>query len=121
PDGPVRPTNLVAQALTAGDEIILLAESRGEPAGLIHVQLYDTPPLSAMVARRRAHVEDLVVHERFRRRGVGRRVLEAASEWARAHRASEIVLTVWRGNHVAARFYRALGYRPLSQVMARAL
>ena len=43
--------------------------------------------------------------------------MQAASAWARDRGARQLVLTVWEGNTDAERFYAALGYRRISQVL----
>ncbi len=70
-----------------------------------------------MVPRRRAHLETLVVAAAARRRGLGRRLVTAAGDWARAQGAVEMVLTTWAGNTAADAFYERLGYRVLSRVL----
>ncbi|HJZ86401.1 MAG TPA: GNAT family N-acetyltransferase [Polyangia bacterium] len=115
--GHPRSASFIAEALQSPDQTVLLAVASGAPVGLVHVQLYDTPPLPTMVPRRRAHIEDLVVTRSHRRRGIGRKLMAAATEWARAGGAVEIVLTVWEGNQTAGRFYHALGYRALSRTL----
>jgi diamine N-acetyltransferase len=74
-----------------------------------------------MVPRRRAHVETLIVNARQRRRGIGRRLLVTAAEWAKARAATEMILTTWAGNSDADAFYQRLGYRVLSQVLRTSL
>jgi ribosomal protein S18 acetylase RimI-like enzyme len=86
-------------------------------AGVVAARVYDTPAEPAMLPRRRVHVETLVVASRRRRRGIGRRLLGAAGEWAKARGAVEIVLTTWAGNEGADAFYQRLGYRVLSRVL----
>lgn len=86
-------------------------------AGVVMVRVYDTPAEPSMQPRRRGHVETLVVAAHRRRRGVGRRLLAAAGEWARAQGAVEMVLTTWAGNEGADAFYERLGYRVLSRVL----
>ena len=85
--------------------------------GFLALRLYETPPDPTMVARRRAHLETLVVARGARRRGIGRQLVAAASEWARARGAVEMVLTTWAGNAAADAFYERLGYRVLSRVL----
>jgi ribosomal protein S18 acetylase RimI-like enzyme len=85
--------------------------------GMVSARVYDTPAEPAMLPRRRAHVETLVVAAHSRRRGIGRRLLSAAGDWARARGAVEIVLTTWAGNDAADAFYQRLGYRVLSRVL----
>ena len=101
---------------------VLVADAGAEAAaGLVVVRMYDTPQSPTMVPRRRGHVEVVVVAARHRRCGVGRRLMDAAAAWARAHGAVELVLTTWAGNEAADAFYRRLGYRPLSTVLSQPL
>ncbi|HEY2747679.1 MAG TPA: GNAT family N-acetyltransferase [Polyangia bacterium] len=102
-------------------ETILVALSKEEGkdvvCGACHLQIYDTPVGHTMVSRRRGHVETLIVARAQRRRGVGRALMTAATDWARDHGAHQLLLTVWAGNQDAERFYAALGYRTISQVL----
>jgi ribosomal protein S18 acetylase RimI-like enzyme len=119
--------------LEDGTTLVLVAERGREAApvaeggrgaglsGLVVARIYDTPESPTMVPRRRGHVESLVVASGARRHGLGRRLMDGASDWARAAGAVELVLTTWAGNEEAEAFYRELGYRPLSQVLARSL
>jgi ribosomal protein S18 acetylase RimI-like enzyme len=118
---PSHPREDYERALRSTDEHIRVAVEAGQLLALIHIQIYDTPPLAQMTPRRRAHVDSLVVAEAARRRGVGRRLLDDASSWARARGADEILLTVWAGNDAADRFYDALGFRRISTVLGRDL
>jgi ribosomal protein S18 acetylase RimI-like enzyme len=85
--------------------------------GFLSLRIYETPHDPTMVPRRRAHLETLVVAPRVRRRGIGRRLVAAASDWAREQGAVEMVLTTWTGNAAADAFYERLGYRVLSRVL----
>lgn len=100
---------------------VFLARQDGQPVGTVQVRIYDTSDQSMMLVRRRAYVEDLVVDERCRRQGVGRALMEAATEWAEDRGVSQVVLTVWQGNEAAQHLYRELGYREINSVMARDL
>jgi ribosomal protein S18 acetylase RimI-like enzyme len=70
-----------------------------------------------MVSQRRGHIETLIVARAQRRRGIGRALMVAATGWARSRGAHQLLLTVWAGNDDAERFYAALGYRTISQVL----
>jgi ribosomal protein S18 acetylase RimI-like enzyme len=118
---PARAESFVDEALSSHDQAVLVAESGGEVIGLVHVQIYDTPPVPVMVPRRRAHIEDIVVKKTHQRAGIGRRLMEEAGRWANDQGATQIVLTVWRGNADAERFYAALGYKEVSRVLERDL
>lgn len=116
---PTRAREEVEKILRAPDETIVVAEADGAVIGLVHVQIYDTPPVASMVPKRRAHIDNLVVDLAARRRGVGRRLLEAATVWSRARGAEELLLTVWEGNDEATRFYEAVGFGRVNTVLGR--
>jgi ribosomal protein S18 acetylase RimI-like enzyme len=100
--------------------LALVAVDQGKgtaPVGFLSLRVYDTPADPTMVPRRRGHVETLIVNARQRRRGIGRRLLATAADWARARGATEMVLTTWVGNAEADAFYERLGYRVLSRVL----
>lgn len=119
---PPRSREEVEKILRTPDELILIAEElepESRAVGLVHVQIYDTPPVPSMVPRRRAHVENLIVDAEHRRRGLGRRLLDGGAEWARSHGADEMLLTVWEGNDDAVRFYESLGFGRVNTVLGR--
>ncbi|MFH0900119.1 MAG: GNAT family N-acetyltransferase [Pseudomonadota bacterium] len=105
--------------LRVSDETVLVADDDdGNVEGLVHVQLFETPAAPSMVPGRRAHIENLVVAAAARRHGVGSELVSAARAWATRRGASEILLTVWRGNTAAELFYESLGFQRLSSVLA---
>jgi GNAT superfamily N-acetyltransferase len=63
----------------------------------------------AMRFGRRCWLEDLVVTRAVRSRGAGRRLLDAATEWARAHGCTELGLASAAARKDAHRFYRQCG------------
>ena len=85
--------------------------------GYATLRIVDTPRDPALVPRRRAHVETVVVDERHRRRGVGTALMRALADWAQRREAAEVVLTVWSRNAAALALYRRLRYQPVAQVL----
>lgn len=100
-----------------GASEILVAADRDGVHGYVLVRIVDTPAHPAMTPARRAHVETLVVAQGQRRQGHGTRLMREARRWAAGRGATELLLTVWSENDAAAGFYRALGYRPVAQVL----
>jgi GNAT superfamily N-acetyltransferase len=57
-----------------------------------------------------ALIEELVVDEKARRRGIGRALIQAALDWASAQGCSEVEVSTELDNSVARAFYRRLGF-----------
>lgn len=60
--------------------------------------------------RRRGYIHDLVTRERYRNRGVGRRLVEALVAWMRDEDATTVELTVADKNARAIAFWEHLGF-----------
>jgi len=118
---PARSKLYLDRIIDDSNQELLVAVSGDRLLGLIHLQIYDTPKSPVFADRRRAHVEDLVVDTPARRRGVGRALLSSGEDWARRHQATQMVLTLWRGNEAAEAFYDRHGYGTVSQVLVREL
>lgn len=91
--------------LAHADAGVLLAEGGGQAVGLASVYV-DIPSMRYGL---RCWVEDLVVDKSQRGRGVGRRLLDAATAWARDHGCSHLELDSGMGRKDAHRFYLAQG------------
>jgi ribosomal protein S18 acetylase RimI-like enzyme len=86
---------------------IFVAEaSQGQVVGLLSMSqrwtLWHTGPC--------ALIEELVVDEGARRQGIGRALIQAALDWARAQGCSEVELSTEPDNRQAQAFYRRLGF-----------
>lgn len=58
------------------------------------------------------HITNIAVHPRFRRKGIGRKLLLAVEELVRARGGERMTLEVRKSNHEAQRLYMRLGYVP---------
>jgi GNAT superfamily N-acetyltransferase len=91
----------------SGDHAAFVAETAGgDIAGWIGVFIY-----RCVEADVRAEISGLVVEDRLRSLGIGRRLLERAEEWAREKGCAEVGL---RSNVIRDRahaFYERLGYK----------
>ncbi len=89
---------------------VLVAEIGGEVAGyvtsLTKVKSEDLEDGDAEYGL----VSDLVVAQEFRRRGIGRKLLEAAESFARTEEASSLRIGVLAGNQIAEDLYSSMGY-----------
>ena len=86
------------------DAAVFVAEVDGRIVGRLSLAR-DQNPASR-------HVADLglMVDKRFRRRGVGRALLQAAVEWAPAHGVAKLELHVFPWNEGAIALYEAFGF-----------
>jgi RimJ/RimL family protein N-acetyltransferase len=84
---------------------VLVADIDGEVVGRLSIGR-DSHPASE-------HVADvgLMVAEGYRRRGIGRGLMEAAETWAREVGVRKIELHVFPHNEAALALYEQLGYR----------
>jgi GNAT superfamily N-acetyltransferase len=86
--------------------VVLVADRAGAIIGMVTVQLV----VSTAEGAPSAWVEDMVVDEKARGGGVGRRLLQAAERWARGRGATRFQLLADRANRPAHRFYRRMGW-----------
>lgn len=91
--------------LEAHREAVFTAEQRGQVVGVIHVEKYETLYMETL-----GNILGLAVSGEFRRRGVGRRLMQAAEEWAGKIGAVGVRLSSGGYRKEAHAFYRALGY-----------
>jgi GNAT superfamily N-acetyltransferase len=96
----------LTSVMAAPEHAVLLGESDGRVAGLLH--LYIRPALEKPPE---VVVQALVVDAGCRKGGIGRAMMAAAEDWARARGFASIALRSHIKRHEAHAFYAALGYR----------
>ena len=89
------------RAAAAGDSVVLVAHADGSIAGICTTYL----DFASVRFGRRAWVEDLAVHPDRRSLGIGKRLLDAAKDWARELGATHIELDSAHARTDAHRFY----------------
>ena len=101
--------------------VILVADLGGEVAGFVCVLaeerftgLDDPPGTYALVT-------DLAVLDTFRRRGIGRLLLDAAEDYARDENANELRISVLARNAAARAFYLAKKFEPHLEILSKSL
>jgi GNAT superfamily N-acetyltransferase len=85
---------------------VLVAEHRGNIVGMCTLQLLVSTAEGGVAGL----VEDMVVDENWRHRGIGRLLLQSLEQWGIAHGVSRIQLLADRQNQPALSFYTALGW-----------
>jgi ribosomal-protein-alanine N-acetyltransferase len=84
-----------------------VAEESGEIAGFL---------IAERQAQKVAHIVTIDVVDRWRRRGVGRLLMDAAELWAREQKLLLVYLETAENNIAAQAFYGARGYRKVDSV-----
>jgi GNAT superfamily N-acetyltransferase len=95
--------------------VALVAERGGAVLGMVTGQLV----VSTAEGSGSVLVEDMVVTEAVRHRGVGRALLRAVEEWAAARGATRLQLLADRENQAALGFYGRLGWQGTRLVCLR--
>ena len=103
----------IAQCLLT--ERILLAELDGLAVGFLSLWLF--PVICAPDPY--AEVAELFVEEAYRRRGIGRALLEEAIEIARSEGAAELKVVTGFRNTAAQQLYYAVGFHNLALQLCR--
>ena len=97
----------LAGVLASPNACIMVARSaQGEVIAMCSAQLV----FSTAEGAHSAWIEDMVVHEAWRRRGIGRQVLEAVLAWASDSGASRAQLLSDLDNQPALDYYQHLGW-----------
>lgn len=94
---------------------VLVAEAEGLVIGMCSGQLL----VSTAEGGLSLLIEDVVVDERWRGRGVGRLLMAAISDWAKANKVSRLQLLADRNNVPALDFYRSLGWHTTELICLR--
>ncbi len=69
----------------------------------------------ASTSGQRAYLDEMDVHPAHARRGLGRALVSAVADWARAQGLQSLALTTFRHLPWNAPFYERLGFRPLEE------
>lgn len=101
----------VAAALPAGlrdtpGAVALLVEDAGQPVGVAVSFL----GFATFTGTKKLNIHDFSVNASHRRRGLGRRLMDAVVEFARAQGCGKVTLEVRHDNHAAKALYAAAGF-----------
>jgi len=117
PDGRELFRQWMGESLAEEKRVLFVATERAQVMGFAHGMLTNSPP--PMRDRCIGSVTDLVVGASHRRRGIGRRLVEAVQDWFQRQGAVEIRLTAALCNESAVAFWRAMGFEPWTVTMRR--
>jgi ribosomal protein S18 acetylase RimI-like enzyme len=118
---PAEVKDYLMTSIRSEDAVVFIAEDGGEIIGAVLVWERQPPEVPVLVPRGLASVDNLVVAEPYRNRGVGQALMERVNIWAERRGLKQIQLTVWDFNQGAVEFYEKLGFEMLHHRMRKEL
>lgn len=107
--------------IDAKDSAVLVAELEGGVVGFAEVYVKEDEANPCRCSHRYAHLQSMMIVERYRRRRVGRQLLSAVEKWGRERHASELRLDTWEFDAGPLGFYEKQGYCAIRRTMVRDL
>lgn len=99
--------------------VALVAEIAGSVVGLLVWAARSDEAYMAEAARRHGSVQDIVIAEAHRGKGIGQVLLAQAEQLTREAGMKRLKLTVLSGNDIAVDAYGRFGFRDYARVMVR--
>lgn len=93
------------------DGQIFVAEVNDKVVGFISLEIENKNDELIVGKVNSVYISDLVVLSKYRRRGIGKKLLQKADEYAKKKNISFIKLIVFSDNKEAKRFYKKAGFR----------
>jgi diamine N-acetyltransferase len=107
---PPRDLAFVNAAVAGPNSTIFVAEIEGRTIGTTRLLLRHQQPTPIRRERKYIEIDNMAVEPAFRRRGVGRALVDAAIAWASGRGVDTIELNVCEFNRSGAAFYRSMGF-----------
>ena len=95
--------------LDRDDRVVFVAQRKGEVLGYVYATLEERSWRDLRDAC--GYIDDILVRDTARQGGVASALMEAATEWLRAHGAPRVVLMTATANEAAQRLFTRLGFR----------
>lgn len=94
--------------------LCLLADVNGTTVGYLVGSIENPDPTRPIV---RAELENTLVREEYRGKGVGKALFEDFKAWAKTQGAERLVVRVYTSNERASDFYENTGFKEISRVL----
>ncbi|MBO2899559.1 GNAT family N-acetyltransferase [Aeromonas dhakensis] len=106
-------------AIAAEGRLFCVAEQDGAVAGFLTARIDINETIPFLSKEPICRIGTLVVDEGQRSRGIGKALIAHCDAWGKAQGASQLRLEVMAFNERAKALYERLGFKMLSQTMAR--
>ncbi|MBO5414904.1 MAG: GNAT family N-acetyltransferase [Bacilli bacterium] len=110
-DGEVLEYDYFNEIINDDDSLNYLYEDNNKVVGVILVDKKTTKSLPIIKSKNIYYINDIVVDEKFRKKGIGRKLYNYIKEKAIDDNIDSIELNVWSFNKAAIKFYESLGMK----------
>ncbi len=100
---------------TNGD--IFIAELQNEIIGFIHIEADKTPPFPSVAQHEYACIVDFYVIPKYRKKGIGKALLENTKSWAKDKNLAYLELFVLEENKIGQNFYERENFKTASRTL----
>ena len=105
--------------LTKEQFFIFVATENAEVAGYVIITLSTTPEI--FVLKRRMYIQDMIVSPKHRRKGVGKKLMDAVMAVAEDKPIEKMDMLVAVKNEKGNEFWKAMGFKPALTYMTKYL
>lgn len=109
------------KSLTTDNMELFGIEDSGNIIGICQMTIRSISENKAVVARKRAYIDQIGVSDNYRRKGIGTLLYNEAIRRATEHKADCLELMVWNFNKTAIEFYKSLGMTVQHSIMEKTL
>ncbi len=102
-------------------QILILGYEDDSIIGFAQAELVIPEPHPILNKVKQINLHDIVINEKYRGSGCGKRLYLEIEKFAKINKTKEIVLNVWLFNQHAIRFYKRCGFKLFSVKMIKSL
>ncbi|MCH7346608.1 GNAT family N-acetyltransferase [Aeromonas sp. MR7] len=111
--------DFLLNAIGSEGRLFCVAVLEAEVVGFLTARIDINDAIPFLTKQPICRIGSVVVDENHRSRGIGKALIAHCDDWGKAHGAHQIRLEVMSFNERAKALYEALGFKMLSQTMAR--
>jgi len=107
----------IRNTIKTQDSDILIAEIDNRIVGFLLIQQLITPSYTCLIEHKYAFITDIIVENKYQKRGIGSALLLEAKKWAENRKLDYLELNVLSENIGAISLYEKKGFKDTSHTM----